>query len=172
MSLLAALQFLTRVPIRLRREPSLEKSVAWFPVAGAVIGAAVGGVAAGLWFVVPPMVAAAILLAGFGWLVQRYVISHVSGDRAVGSDNDGHFAQLILTLGLSLAAGCTTTRRNGDASASTRFASTLSATPASRTRAPATNEEEQLPAEKVSEKPGAGVEERGGGSLGLKEGRV
>ena len=59
MSLLAALQFLTRVPIRLRREPSLEKSVAWFPVAGAIIGAAVGGVAAGLWFVVPPMVAAA-----------------------------------------------------------------------------------------------------------------
>ncbi|MEY4174457.1 MAG: cobalamin synthase, partial [Actinomycetota bacterium] len=59
MSLLAALQFLTRVPIHLRREPSLEKSVAWFPVAGAIIGAAVGGVAAGLWFVVPPMVAAA-----------------------------------------------------------------------------------------------------------------
>jgi adenosylcobinamide-GDP ribazoletransferase len=62
-SLLAALQFLTRVPIRLRREPSLEKSVAWFPVAGAVIGAAVGGVAAGLWFVVPPMVAAACAVA-------------------------------------------------------------------------------------------------------------
>jgi adenosylcobinamide-GDP ribazoletransferase len=59
MSLLPALQFLTRVPIRLRREPSLEKSVAWFPVAGAIIGAGVGGVAAGLWFVVPPMVAAA-----------------------------------------------------------------------------------------------------------------
>ena len=59
MGLLAALQFLTRVPIRLRREPSLSKSVAWFPVAGAIIGAAVGGAAAGLWFVVPPTVAAA-----------------------------------------------------------------------------------------------------------------
>ena len=62
MSLLAALQFLTRVPIRLRREPSLEKSVAWFPVAGAIIGAAVGGAAAGLWFVVPAPVAAAVAI--------------------------------------------------------------------------------------------------------------
>lgn len=60
MSLLAALQFLTRVPIRLRREPSLPDTVAWFPVAGAIIGAAVGGVAAGLWFVVPPLVAGAV----------------------------------------------------------------------------------------------------------------
>jgi adenosylcobinamide-GDP ribazoletransferase len=63
MGLLAALQFLTRVPIRLRREPSLERTVAWFPVAGALIGAAVGGVAAGLWFVVPPLVAAACAMA-------------------------------------------------------------------------------------------------------------
>jgi adenosylcobinamide-GDP ribazoletransferase len=58
--LLAALQFLTRVPIRLRREPSLNKTVAWFPMAGALIGAAVGGAAAGLWHLVPPLVAAAL----------------------------------------------------------------------------------------------------------------
>lgn len=68
MSLLAALQFLTRVPIRLRREPSLARTVAWFPVAGAVIGAAVGGVAAGLWHVTPPLVAAALAVT-FGLLV-------------------------------------------------------------------------------------------------------
>ena len=48
------------------------------------------------------IVVAAILLAGGGWALQRYVISHVSGSRVVGSDNEGHFAQLILTLGLSL----------------------------------------------------------------------
>ena len=60
MSLLAALQFLTRVPIRLRREPSLSKTVAWFPVAGALIGAAVGGVAAGMWHITSPLVAAAV----------------------------------------------------------------------------------------------------------------
>ena len=61
--LLAALQFLTRVPIRLRREPSLDATVAWFPVAGAAIGAAVGGVAAGLWQVTPPLVAAAVAVS-------------------------------------------------------------------------------------------------------------
>ncbi len=57
--IVAALQFLTRVPIRLRREPQLERVVAWFPLAGALIGAAVGGAAAGLWHLVPPLVAAA-----------------------------------------------------------------------------------------------------------------
>jgi adenosylcobinamide-GDP ribazoletransferase len=62
MGVLAALQFLTRVPIRLRREPSLNATVAWFPVAGAIIGAAVGGTAAGLWFVVPPLVAGAVAI--------------------------------------------------------------------------------------------------------------
>ena len=63
MPLLAALQFLTRVPIRLRREPSLSRTVAWFPLAGALIGAAIGGVAAGMWELTPPMVAAAVAVA-------------------------------------------------------------------------------------------------------------
>lgn len=58
--MLAALQFLTRVPIRLRQEPSLEKTVAWFPLAGALIGAAVGGTAAGLWYLVSPLLAGAL----------------------------------------------------------------------------------------------------------------
>ena len=48
------------------------------------------------------IIAAAALLAGAGWLLQRFVISRISGARASGSDNEGHFAQLILTLGLSL----------------------------------------------------------------------
>jgi adenosylcobinamide-GDP ribazoletransferase len=60
MGLLAALQFLTRIPIRLRQEPSLSRTVAWFPLAGAIIGAAVGGSAAGLWHLTPPLVAAAV----------------------------------------------------------------------------------------------------------------
>jgi adenosylcobinamide-GDP ribazoletransferase len=58
-NLLAALQFLTRVPIRLRRAPSPAATVPWFPVAGALIGSAVGGVAAGLWHVTTPAVAGA-----------------------------------------------------------------------------------------------------------------
>lgn len=60
MGLIAALQFLTRVPIRLRREPLLSHTVAWFPLAGALIGAAIGGVAAGMWQLTPPLVAAAV----------------------------------------------------------------------------------------------------------------
>jgi adenosylcobinamide-GDP ribazoletransferase len=65
---LAALQFLTRVPVRLRREPDVAASVPWFPVVGALIGAAVGGVAAGLWHLVPPIVAAAVAVM-FGVLI-------------------------------------------------------------------------------------------------------
>lgn len=57
------------------------------------------GPAAGAYMAI---VVAAGVLALMGWGLQRYVISHVSGSRVVGSDNEGHFAQLILTLGLSL----------------------------------------------------------------------
>jgi adenosylcobinamide-GDP ribazoletransferase len=63
LSLLAAIQFLTRIPIRLRREPDVAASVVWFPVVGTLIGAGVGGVAAGLWYLVPPVVAAAVAVA-------------------------------------------------------------------------------------------------------------
>jgi adenosylcobinamide-GDP ribazoletransferase len=89
---LAATQFLTRIPIRLRREPDVAASVPWFPLVGALIGGAVGGTAAGLWHVVPPLVAAAVAVAigllitgafhedgladvadafGGGWTIQR-----------------------------------------------------------------------------------------------------
>lgn len=61
----AALQFLTRVPIRLRAEPSLRRVAPWFPLVGVVIGAFVGGAAAALWHVLPPLLAAALaVLAG------------------------------------------------------------------------------------------------------------
>ena len=68
----------------------------------------VGGMLAAMFAIGPAagaylaIVVAAALLAAAGWALQRYVISHVSGSRVVGSDNEGHFAQLILTLGLSL----------------------------------------------------------------------
>ena len=61
---LAALQFLTRLPIRLRREPNMATMVVLFPVAGLVIGAIVGGVAAGMWQLTPPLVAAAAAVTG------------------------------------------------------------------------------------------------------------
>jgi adenosylcobinamide-GDP ribazoletransferase len=57
---LGALQFLTRIPIRLRTAPDLAASVPWFPVVGAAIGVAVGAVATGLGQLVPATVAAAV----------------------------------------------------------------------------------------------------------------
>ena len=50
--------------------------------------------------------AASVVLAVAGWFVQTLVVAHVSGSRgatvAGGNESEGHFAQLILTLGLSL----------------------------------------------------------------------
>jgi adenosylcobinamide-GDP ribazoletransferase len=62
---LVAAQFLTRVPIRLRRAPDLTTGVPWFPVVGAAIGAVVGGLAVVLMELVPAPVAAAVaVIAG------------------------------------------------------------------------------------------------------------
>ena len=57
---LGAVQFLTRVPIRLRAAPDLAACVPWFPIVGGAIGASVGAVVAGLMEVVPALVAAAV----------------------------------------------------------------------------------------------------------------
>ena len=58
--LLGAVQFLTRIPVRLRRPPELGRIAPWFPVVGASIGAAIGGLAVGLMELVPATVAAAV----------------------------------------------------------------------------------------------------------------
>lgn len=92
MGLLGAIQFLTRVPIRLPVVVDHSRVVPWFGVVGAVIGAAVGGVGAGLSQIVPVAVAAvcAVMLGllitgafhedgladvadafGGGWTVER-----------------------------------------------------------------------------------------------------
>ncbi len=52
-----------------------------------------------------PLVGA--ILAGpvmfaLGWLLHRFLLSHVSGLRTSGSLDEGHFGQLIVTLGVSL----------------------------------------------------------------------
>ena len=41
LGVLGALQFLTRIPIRLRAAPDIARCVPWFPVVGAAIGAVV-----------------------------------------------------------------------------------------------------------------------------------
>ncbi|MGH9271423.1 MAG: adenosylcobinamide-GDP ribazoletransferase, partial [Ilumatobacteraceae bacterium] len=58
--LLAATQFLTRVPVRLRRAPDLAAAVVWFPVVGGLIGALAGGIAAVLGRGTTPAVGAAV----------------------------------------------------------------------------------------------------------------
>ena len=60
--LLGAIQFLTRVPIRLSEPPELIRCVPWFPVVGGLIGLVVGGLAAGFAELVPMSVAAAVAI--------------------------------------------------------------------------------------------------------------
>jgi branched-chain amino acid transport system permease protein len=47
-------------------------------------------------------VLAGLVLFVVGYLLHRFLIAHVTGTRAVGAESEGHFAQLILTLGVSL----------------------------------------------------------------------
>jgi adenosylcobinamide-GDP ribazoletransferase len=55
-----AVQFLTRVPVRLAEPPGLTRSVPWFPAVGALIGVTVGLVAVVMAELVPMPVAAAV----------------------------------------------------------------------------------------------------------------
>jgi adenosylcobinamide-GDP ribazoletransferase len=61
--LLGAIQFLTRIPIRLPAAVDHVRVVPWFPIVGALIGAVVGGIAIGLAEFVPGMVAAGLAVA-------------------------------------------------------------------------------------------------------------
>lgn len=64
LGVLAALQFLTRIPIRLRSAPDLTAAVPWFPIVGALIGVTIGGLAVGLMELVPVSVAAVLAVLG------------------------------------------------------------------------------------------------------------
>lgn len=65
-----AFSFLTRIPVRVGVESGadLGRSVAWFPVVGAVIGLGVGVVSVLMAVVMPPLVAA-LLAVGVGMVV-------------------------------------------------------------------------------------------------------
>src|SRR5215471_15138909 len=56
------------------------------PYVGPIVGAALAG----------PIVFAV------GWLLHKYLISHVTGARVVSAEAEGHYAQIILTLGIAL----------------------------------------------------------------------
>lgn len=60
---LAALQFLTRIPIRLSRAPAMERIPPWFPVAGGIIGVMAGGIGSLTLWATTPLVAAAVTVA-------------------------------------------------------------------------------------------------------------
>ncbi len=47
------------------------------------------------------LLAGPALMAG-GYLLHRYLIARVTGIRALGAESQGHYAQLILTLGVAL----------------------------------------------------------------------
>ena len=65
---LIAVQFLTRIPVRLEKPPSereLASSVACFPLVGLIVGGALALTHVALDPFLPPMVAAAVLLAAY-----------------------------------------------------------------------------------------------------------
>jgi branched-chain amino acid transport system permease protein len=54
---------------------------------------------------VAPIVGAALagpIVFAIGWLLHRYLISRVTGARVVSAEAEGHYSQIILTLGVAL----------------------------------------------------------------------
>jgi adenosylcobinamide-GDP ribazoletransferase len=96
LNLLATLQFLTRVPIRLKRAPDLAKIPPWFPVAGAVIGLAVAAVGAGAWHLTTPLVAGALAVTA-GLLITGAFHEDGLGDVADGFGG-GHTVERRLEI--------------------------------------------------------------------------
>src|SRR6201988_4229702 len=72
--------------------------VAYYLVTGFGVLAFLGPYAA-------PVVGAALagpIVFAIGWLLHRYLISRVTGARVVSAEAEGHYAQIILTLGIAL----------------------------------------------------------------------
>jgi adenosylcobinamide-GDP ribazoletransferase len=65
---LGAVQFLTRIPVRTRAAVPHDRVLPWLPIVGALIGAAVGGIAVGLGQLVPTAVSA-MCAVGAGLLI-------------------------------------------------------------------------------------------------------
>jgi branched-chain amino acid transport system permease protein len=61
---------------------------------GRLLGPYVGPIAGAL--------IAGVVLFGLGVVLHRYLLTRVTGIRVAGSEGEGHYPQLILTLGLSL----------------------------------------------------------------------
>lgn len=48
------------------------------------------------------VVVAAPIMYCFGWIIHRFLIHQVTGTRSSGMEAEGHYAQLVLTLGIAL----------------------------------------------------------------------
>src|SRR5579871_3029360 len=63
------------------------------------------GVLAFLGPYIAPIVGAALagpVVFAIGWLLHRFLIARVTGARVVSAEAEGHYAQIILTLGIAL----------------------------------------------------------------------
>jgi branched-chain amino acid transport system permease protein len=47
-------------------------------------------------------VLAGVIVFAIGWLIHRFLISRVTGARAISAEAEGHYAQIIMTLGVAL----------------------------------------------------------------------
>jgi adenosylcobinamide-GDP ribazoletransferase len=113
---IAALQFLTRLPIPAAvpfEKPILGRSVAYFPMAGAIVGALTAGAAWLLGYVLPPWPAAVITLALWlglsgglhldGWMdTADGVLSHRDKERMLDIMKDSRVGAMGVTAAILL----------------------------------------------------------------------
>ena len=93
---LGATQFLTRIPVRLRRSPDPARSVPWFPVVG---GVAIVAVATGWW--VGPLVVAAVVGAIVVTMLAFRAFGVIGGDVLGAVEQVGECLVLIVVSGLA-----------------------------------------------------------------------
>lgn len=115
-SAIAALQFLTRLPIPAAvpfERPILARSVAYFPLAGAIIGATTAGAAWLLGYALPPWPAAVLTLALWiglsgglhldGWMdTADGVLSHRTRERMLDIMKDSRVGAMGVTAAILL----------------------------------------------------------------------
>ncbi|RIX51700.1 adenosylcobinamide-GDP ribazoletransferase [Paenibacillus nanensis] len=113
---IAAIQFLTRFPVPVQvpfEKPVLTRSVIYFPLAGGLIGAALGAASWLLSFVLPPWPAAVIVLALWagltgglhldGWMdTADGVLSHRSRERMLEIMKDSRVGAMGVIAGVLL----------------------------------------------------------------------
>ncbi len=76
--LFASIRFLTIVPLPGGGNCTAEdlaRTTVWFPIVGAIVGGAVAAAAFGLWAVIPPGLAAVVVVVMFTAFMMRVAVS-------------------------------------------------------------------------------------------------